>query len=360
MTQYFDNAAAARQLPEVLEFYLRSMQEDFANQEAIHLLGYQLRRKLDDAAEELCRSLLGSTDDLQLIWAASATECFRIVAGYLAGSRVISSKLEHPALIANFQKHTELKLLDVSRDGGVIIPETRRGHDAVIFHHVQSETGVIQDLPKLFSAFPDALHLTDDVQSAGKMPLCRTADLHIISGVKFGAPGGAAVIWKKSAGKLQKLAAFAESMRHTDYALSRVNVPLCRTLAFAAKLKSERQKAEFEKVSALNLRLRRLLAAENIHPLLPENVPTSPYIVNNFLPGIQSAVIVRALSEQGIYCASGSACAAEAGGPSPALLALGKSKKDAFSGLRISFDAMTTENDVDFLVSSLKMVLKNY
>ena len=360
MTQYFDNAAAARPAPEVLDFYRQAMQEDFANQEAVHLLGYQLRKKLDNAAKELCNALFGDSENFQVIWGTSATECFRIVAGYLAGTGVISSKLEHPALIANFQKQTTLKLLDISNDGRIIVPQEKSACDAVIFHHVQSETGLIQDLTSLFSAFPDALHLTDAVQSAGKMPLCKAADLHIISGIKFGAPGGAAVIWKKSVQKLKKLAAFAETMRRNDYALSRVNVPLCCTLAFAARLKSEQQKADFDKVSALNLRLRNLLEQDGIFPLLNEDVPTSPYIVNFFLPGIQSAVIVRALSESGIYCSSGSACAAEAGGPSPALLALGKSKKDAFSGLRISFDAMTTENDVDFLASSLKKVLKNY
>lgn len=360
MIQYFDNAAASVPLLEVLDFYRRSMQEDFANQEAVHLLGYQLRKKLDDAAKELCGALLDDTENHQVIWAGSATECFRIIAGYLSGSRVFASKLEHPALIANFQKHTDLELLDISRDGKITVPAERENCDAVIFHHVQSETGIIQDLPALFSAFPEALHMTDAVQSAGKLPLCKSTDLHIISGVKFGAPGGAAVIWKKSAEKLQKLAAFAENMRHKDYSLSRVNVPLCRTLAFAARLRAERQKNDFEKVSALNLRLRQQLAEAGIYPLLPESTPVSPYIINFFLPGIQTAVVVRALSEQGIYCASGSACAAEAGGPSPALLALGKSKKDAFSGLRISFDIMTTENDVVFLASSLKKVLKNY
>ena len=106
--------------------------------------------------------------------------------------------------------------------------------------------------------------------------------------------------------------------------------------------------------------VRSLLAEVGIQTLLPENASVSPYIANFFLPGIQAAVVVRALAESSVFCASGSACAAEAGGPSPALLALGKLRKDAFSGLRISFDGATTENDVDFLAFELKKVLKNY
>ena len=139
-------------------------------------------------------------------------------------------------------------------------------------------------------------------------------------------------------------------MRSHEYALSRINVPLCRTLAFAAARRKCCLQAEFDRVSKLNSRLRALLAEENIKPLLPENASVSPYIANFFLPGIQAAVIVRALGESSVFCASGSACAAEAGGPSPALLALGKRRRDAFRGLRISFDGTVTENDVDFLV----------
>ena len=360
MIRYFDNAAASRPDPEVLEFYMQAMRDDFANQEAVHLLAYQARRNLAAAEKELCGAFFDEPDDYNVTWAGSATECFRIAGSFLKDRKIVSSNSEHPALAANFKRYTNLQLLPVARDGSIILPEEPIEADAVIFHHVQSETGAVQDLSRLFAAFPDALRMTDAVQSAGKLPLSSLADLQIISGVKFGAPGGAAILWKKNAEKLQKFSAFVSAMRSQDYALSRINVPLCRTLAFAAARRKRCQQAEFEHVSKLNSRLRSLLAEVGIQPLLPESASVSPYIANFFLPGIQAAVVVRALAESSVFCASGSACAAEAGGPSPALLALGKLRKDAFSGLRISFDGATTENDVDFLAFELKKVLKNY
>ena len=96
MAQYFDTAAAARPLPEVLDFYLRSMQEDFANQEAVHLLGYQLRKKLDDAAKELCGALLDDTENHQVIWAGSATECFRKLPSAELTSQVLPNAPKSP------------------------------------------------------------------------------------------------------------------------------------------------------------------------------------------------------------------------------------------------------------------------
>ena len=101
MLRYFDNAAAARPEPEVLDFYLQAMREDFANQEAIHLLAYQARRNLDHAARELCETFFDEPELYQVVWSGSATECFRIAASYSGKSRIVSCNAEHPALTAN-------------------------------------------------------------------------------------------------------------------------------------------------------------------------------------------------------------------------------------------------------------------
>ncbi len=360
MNIYLDCAAASRPAPETLRFYLEAMQEDYANQEALHSLAYAARQHLAEAGDELVRALGLSPEDYGVVWAASGTECFRISAGFLAGKKTISSFLEHPALAANFRAKTVFRQLECSSAGVISLPENIEIPDAVLFHHVQSETGLLQDQQKLFSVFPVALKISDSVQSAAKLPLCHEADIHIVSGVKFGAPGGAALICRRKNGLLSKLERFVGIMREKDYTLSRINVPLCRAMAFAAADWAECREVEFERISRLRDELQAALARFSIFPLLPPDAVVSPYINNFFLPGIQAAVIVRALSEKGIHCASGSACAAESGMPSPALLALGKSKKDAYSGFRVSFDRFSNGNDVDFLAFELEKALKNY
>ena len=170
----------------------------------------------------------------------------------------------------------------------------------------------------------------------------------------------AALICRRKNGLLSKLEGTVRAMREKDYTLSRINVPLCRAMAFAAADGAKCREREFERISALRDKLQAALARFSIFPLLPPEAAVSPYINNFFLPGIQAAVIVRALSAKGIHCASGSACAAESGMPSPALLALGKNKKDAYSGFRVSFDRFSDENDVDFLSFELEKALKNY
>ena len=360
MTAYLDCAAASRPTDDVIAFYTDAMREDYANQEGVHALAYQARKHLNEAEKVLLKALSFSPDEYRLLWASSATECFRILAGFLKGKSVLSSTLEHPALTANFRRETALQQLPCDHCGQIVLPSVIPAPEAVIFHHVQSEIGALQDLPRLFAAFPGALKISDSVQSAGKLPLPEGADIHIISGVKFGAPGGAAMICRKNSVHSAKLERFTEKMRSYDYLLSRISVPLCRAMAFAAGICAEEHDESLKRISELQQLLKSQLAEIQLYPLLPEHAPQSPYITDFFLPGIQSAVIVRMLSEQGVYCASGSACAAESGDPSPALLALGKSKNDAYSGLRISFDRLSTENDVNFLAFELKKALKNY
>ena len=360
MDIYLDCAAASRPAPETLEFYLEAMREDYANQEALHSLAYAARQHLAEAENELLTALGFAPECFGVIWSASGTECFRILAGFLAGKKTLSTVLEHPALAANFRCKTDFSQLKCNRSGVVSLPEKIDPPDAVICHHVQSETGILQDQSRLFGIFDKALKISDSVQSAAKLPLEMMADIHIVSGVKFGAPGGAALICRKADGIFSKLEKFVKSMRDQDYSLSRLSVPLCRAMAFAASRRAKCREQELFRITRLKEKLHRDLAAFSVFPLLPEDAVVSPYINNFFLPGIQAAVIVRALSARGIHCASGSACAAESGMPGPALLALGKSKKDAYSGFRVSFDSFSNENDVDFLSFELEKALKNY
>ena len=357
---YFDHAAATRPEEDVLQYCLEAMRSCYANQESLHRLSYDARMALADAAARLCSALLDNPEEYSVIWCGSATGAFRFLAAFLRDKRVVSSTLEHPALPANFRALTAFTALPCSRSGEIVLPEEVPAADAVIFHHVQSEIGVIQDLPRLFSAFPGALKMTDAVQSAAKLPLPPGADVCIISGIKFGSPGGAAIIFRKKAPQLSRFPAFASAFRSKDHAASRVSVPMAMTLAFAAEYRVRRMEENFRKVSALAAHLDKRFAEIGVFPTLPEATPVSPYIRTFILKDIQSAVIVRALSAAGICTASGSACAAESGEPSSALLALGLSRKSAYSGFRISLDHTNSENDVDFLVSELKNALKNY
>ena len=243
----------------------------------------------------------------------------------------------------------------------MIIPqEVDKAPDAAVFCQVQSELGTVQDLDALFERLPGACRIVDAVQAAGKLELYPGADVWIISGAKLGAPGGAAALLDAKGRFTEKLLTYAKKYRHENYAAGRIPAAAALTLVYAAERCMARRESEYERIVSLRRMVTEACAGWHAFPTVPDGAEVSPYILNILLEHQQSAIVVRALSERGIYTASGSACSAESGEPSAALLALKRSRDEAYRALRISFGAATTAEDVKIFLFELENVLKNY
>ena len=83
---------------------------------------------------------------------------------------------------------------------------------------------------------------------------------------------------------------------------------------------------------------------------------TAPHILSISLPGYKSEVLVRFLSDRGVYVSSGSAC--HRGKASHVYASLGLPKKVLDGVLRVSFSYDTTREDVDALVRALTQAQK--
>ena len=86
------------------------------------------------------------------------------------------------------------------------------------------------------------------------------------------------------------------------------------------------------------------------------NPQGAPHILAVTLPGYKSEVVVRWLSDRGVYLSSGSAC--HKGKPSHVFAALGLPKPELDGALRISFSGDTTQEDLDALVQGLAQAQK--
>ena len=357
---YLDWAAAALPDPEILEYVRTLPPECFANQESGHALGFELRQKIA-AAEKSLSHILWGKEGGKAVWGASCTELFQLVAAspLVRGRRVVSSVLEHPALTAALKREAKELALLRSDKSGRLVPEPDEKVALAAFHHVQSELGALQDHARLFSAFPGAVRFVDAAQGAGKLELPE-CDLAAISGAKLGVPGGGAALlirpdWQGAA----EFSLFASAYRKEEHRLSRIPAATILTLAFAAELKARRREETYRATERFNAGLRARLAGTKLRPTLPAEA-ASPYILHLTCPGMQGAVLVRMLAELGVMTSSGSACAAESPDPSPALLALGYRRNNAYSGLRLSFGGAEAPETANILLGALEKVLQNY
>ena len=153
--------------------------------------------------------------------------------------------------------------------------------------------------------------------------------------------------------------AVAAAYRKKEHRLSRIPAGTIFTFAFAAELRARNRAEKYREMREFDAELRARLAGKKLRPTLPAEV-ASPFILHLTAAGMQGAVLVRMLAEQGVMASSGSACAAESPDPSPALLALGYKRNDAYSGLRLSFGGPLAPDAAKILPAALEKVLQNY
>ncbi|MFA7230366.1 MAG: aminotransferase class V-fold PLP-dependent enzyme [Victivallaceae bacterium] len=371
---YFDNAAAAMPDSNVLSFFSNAAADNFANQEATHQLAYDVRQKLLNAAKILSKTLTGH-DDHHVFWSNSGTDVFNTLSSVKQFSRgnIVTTELEHPALLAALKRSGAELRLAKTENGLISLASLTELLDEktvlMAVHHVQSETGIIQPLAEIGRIVkensPQALFMSDTIQSAGKLPLpWQEAQLDIIpvSGHKLGAPGGAALVIRKY---LTELNACLKSCRSEQYLTGRPEPAQMLTLAYAVEIAGKQMQASAAKAADIKKHIREELekislrgGKKIIFTSPPEN--SSPYILHFLIPGYQGAVLARMLSEQNIYFSSGSACQAESNKPSPALTAMGYGKSDAYSGIRLSFWQNNTLDQAKLFVDAFKQALKDY
>ncbi len=351
---YFDHAAAMRPDPEILDFYRQKLDDSYANQEAGHGAAYCLRRELEQAASEMAQLLTGRP--MLVLWAGSGTELFHALSLLPWQGELCCTHFEHPALEAALRRSSGTREFFTDPTG--LPPHPR----LIAMHHVQSETGQIADFTPFAGRAGDTLLLADTIQSATKLPLPAEPDLFTVSGHKFGAPGGAALLYDP---RLKAFEKQFHALRHREYALGRPEPALMLTLAHAVRYRHQHHAADLARVTTINELLRRELPSIRLpggkHPIMtlpPESA--SPWILHLLLPGMQSAVVVRMLSERGVYVASGSACQAESDRPSPVLTALGYSRSEAYSGMRLSFSGGNTLDEARDFIRIFAETVKSY
>ena len=370
---YFDNAASCEPDPKILGHYYAYASRFYANQEAAHQLAYELRQKIDLAATQLSKTLCDKNTVVH--WGHSGTDIFSLFGEFkgFQGGNIVSTAMEHPALMSAL-KRTGAEISEVKITNGRVDPEhlsalLDKNTVLTSIHHVQSETGVIQDLTAIRKIInnhaPQSLFMSDTIQSAGKIPIpWNKAELDIISvsGHKIGAPACAALLLKP------KLSAFIEYLklcRKEYYTASRPEPAAMLALAQGVAKKHKEQAENFEKINKINTFLRKELLKLKLFNgkkiiLTISAKQASPYILHFIVPGYQSGVLVRMLSQEGVYFSAGSACLSETDKPIAALTAMGFSQEDAYAGVRLSFCPQNNMRHAEIFLEKFQKSLLGY
>ncbi len=367
MEIYLDNASTTRLLPQVIDEVKYTMENIYGNPSSLHSIGLEAEKVVKSAREIVARSLGVNTNEVYFTSGATESDNTAIFGSVYANSRkgnhIITSKIEHPAVLMCFEKLEKegfnVTYLDVDKNGIIDMEQLKRTvNDKTIFVSimtVNNELGSIQpifEIAKLKRKYNFILH-TDAVQAYTKLPYNKfnMADLISISGHKVHALKGIGALVVKKGTKINPY--MLGGGHENGFRSGTENV-----VGIASLAKAVQNSGDYEKVRKLKELLKDGVSEIPCAKVNCYNDGNSaPHILSVSFSGKRGEVIMHALEEKEIYVSTGSACHSNRFGESHVLSAIGLNKEEIGGTIRFSLNEFNTEEEINYCVTELKKIV---
>lgn len=305
------------------------------NPSSPHALGRAARRHLDGARDAVARALGGASREVVFFSGASEANRFVVDAAAAAGRTVWISNLEHPSLARPFARLPAALRAARPEDAEVVCCTA-----------AHNETGIVPDLDALFARVrADAVVCVDAAQACGRLPpMPGRVDAVVASAHKMGGIAGAgALLWRGRARALP--APWAGGGQ--EGGLRPGSEALVAIMAFgAAAAEVEATRAAHQALASLRDELEAALVQAWGARVLGADGPRLPNTSALVVPEVDPAALRIAIDAAGVCVGFGAACSALAPEPSPALLSLGLSDREAQATVRLSLPPGMSAEDV--------------
>ncbi|KOU49279.1 aminotransferase class V [Streptomyces sp. MMG1522] len=357
---YLDYNATAPMRPEALEATVSAMQT-VGNASSMHHLGRDAATRVDHARRQVADLLNCSPGEL--IFTSGATEANNLAlhAAYARGGFLMTSAVEHPAVLEAARSLTAgqpdaLVVLPVDSDGALdleLLSFTLAERDVALVSIMlaNNETGVLVDLRPVVEAAhtAGALVHTDATQYVGRLPLDLSeldVDLLSLSAHKFGGPQGVGALFVRRGAALPYRPLLVGGGHERGWRAGTLNVAGIVGLGAAAEAAGKRLEHEAVRIGELRDRLEGLLLAkvDDCH-INGRRLARLPGVTSVTFPGVPADAVLAAMPH--VAASDGSACSSGAPSPSHVLLAMGRSREDADSTIRLSLGYATAEQDIE-------------
>ena len=370
---YMDNAATTRVLPEVLEAMKPYFTEEYFNPASAYKVSGETANKVEEARAVIAGAI--GADPKEIFFTAGGSEsdnwAIKGVADALKGkgNHIITTKIEHHAVLHTcefLEKHGyEVTYLPVDEFGKIdpkdleaaIKPTTI----LISIMFANNEIGTIEPIEELGKiAHEHGIYFhTDAVQAFGHEEIDvnkMNIDLLSSSAHKINGPKGIGFLYIRQGIKITNLihGGGQENGRRAGTTNTAGAIGYAKAAQIAVERMAERNKYE----KALRDRLIERVLSEI--PYTRVNGDRETRLSNNanfcfrFIEG-ESLLIM--LNQKGICASSGSACTSGSLDPSHVLLAIALPHEIAHGSLRLTLSDETTEEDIDYVVESLKQIV---
>lgn len=350
---YLDYQATTPLAPEAREAMLTWLDgpggAGFGNPHSSHRLGRQAAAVVEVAREQVAALFPPGG---RVIFTGSATEALNLaIRGSEPGrarAPMALSALEHSAVLRTIEAVSEkVTVLSVDEEGlASAQPNLPPGVGLVAVMQVNNEIGTVQPVDRIATAAHEAgaLFLCDAVQGAGKYDPPAEADMIALTGHKIYGPKGIGALWVRDGIELDP--AITGGGQEHGVRSGTLSPALCAGLGAAARAMLERRADDAAHVEALWSRARDLFAGWTLNGSATRRHHGNLNLRRaNEHGGLD---VARLMSDVRDVCFSaGSACASEARMPSRILSAIGLTREQAKSSIRLGFGRYTTMAELE-------------
>jgi len=380
---YADHAATTPVDKEVLKNMLPFFTEKFGNPSALYKLGIISNSILNDSRRKIAELIHALPQNI--IFTSGGTEANNLaIYGTINhnisfGKHIVTTPIEHHSVLQAMEelkkKGFEITFVKVDHQGFVdpeeVVRAVRKDTILVSIIYANNEIGTIQQLSTIGKSLlqfkkqystPFPYFHTDACQAAGYLNLDVEklhVDLLTLNGSKVYGPKGVGMLYIRKGIQLEPL--FYGGNQEFNLRAGTENIPGIVGLAKALELVNHTKEKELKRLTELTSYF-----WNKLHQEIPNTSLNGPEIGENRLVnninitffGYEAEKLLLYLDSYGIMCSTGSACSAASLDPSHVLKAIGLSNENCKSSLRFTFGKSNTKKDADFIIKSLKEILK--
>ena len=370
---YADNAATTKMSRAAIDAMMPYIEEFYGNPSSLYAFGQRAKEALEAARETVAKCI--GADPREILFTSGGSEadnqaiCSAAALGKKAGkTHIISDAIEHHAVLHTLKKLEQegfsVTYLPVGSDGIVRVEELKEAITEntclVTIMYANNEIGTIQpirEIGEICRAKKIPFH-TDAVQAVGHIPVdvkAESIDMLSASAHKFHGPKGVGFLYARKGIRLTNLIEGGAQERGKRAGTE--NVPGIVAMAAALEEAVKNIAANAPRITALRDRLIAGLSEIPHSALNGDAVKRLPSNVNFCFEGIEGESLLLLLDDKGICASSGSACTSGSLDPSHVLLAIGRVHDVAHGSLRLTLGDDATEEEVDYIIRSVKDVV---
>jgi len=366
---YFDNAATTKVDDKVVKEMLPYFNENYGNASSQHDVGIRAKEALEKSRKIIAKSIKAETNEI--IFTSGGTESNNLAlkglffANYPKKDSIITTKIEHDSILQTCKwlesQGVKITYLNVDREGFVNLEELKKSITEKTFLvsiiHGNNEIGTLQDIEKIGKVCKEknVLFHTDACQSFTKVQIDvkkQNLDLVTLNSHKIHGPKGVGALYMKEGIKIiplihgggheKKLRSGTENVAGIAGFAKAIEIANDKDVKKMIILRDKLINGllEIEKVSLNGSREKRLCNNVNVS-------------FNN----IEGEAIGGYLENEKIYTSTGSACMSHSLETSHVLKALGLTPLQSNSSLRISISKYTTEEEVNYFLNKIKLIV---